>query len=174
MDENKIPVVEETKNEALEAENAAAEIENQVAEVVTAAVAEEDTTEEKEVRQLPTSKEGVIERLKEIVHNGGEADRAELEALKQTYYRLHNAEAVAEREAFISGGGVAEDFVPSPDAEEENFKAQMSLIRELRAKAVEAAEKEKQENLEKKLAIIEKIKEMGQTQIGRASCRERV
>ena len=165
MDENKIPEVEETKNEAPVAENvnAAAEIENQVAEVVTAAVAEEDTTEEKELRQLPTSKEGVIERLKEIVHNGGEADRAELEALKQTYYRVHNAEAVAEREAFIAGGGVAENFVPSPDAEEENFKAQMSLIRELRAKAVEAAEKEKQDNLEKKLAIIEQIKNMGAT-----------
>ena len=165
MDENKIPVVEETKIEAPEAGNvnAAAETVNQVAEEVTAAVAEENTTEEKEVRQLPKTKLEVIDRLKEIVHHGGQAERADLEALKQTYYRLHNAEAAAEREAFIAGGGVAEEFVPSPDADEENFKAQMSLIRELRAKAVEAVEKEKQDNLEKKLAIIDKIKEMGET-----------
>ena len=165
MDENKIPVVEETKVEAQVAgnENAAAETENQVAEEVAAAVAEDNTAEEKEVRQLPTSKLDVIERLKEIVHNGGEAERTELEALKQVYYRLRNAEAAAEREAFIAGGGVAEDFVPSPDADEENFKAQMSLIRELRAKAIEALEQEKQQNLEKKLAIIDRIKEMGET-----------
>ena len=165
MDENKIPVVEETKVEAQVAgnENAAAETENQVAEEVAAAVAEDNTAEENEVRQLPASKAEVIERLKEIVHNGGEAERTELEALKQIYYRSRNAEAAAEREAFIAGGGVAEDFVPSPDADEENFKAQMSLIRELRAKAVEALEKEKQENLEKKLAIIDRIKEMGET-----------
>ena len=160
MDENKIPEVEETKVEAAMAGNEiAAETENQVVE--EAAV--DNTAEEKEVRQLPTTKAEVIERLKEIVHNGGEAERAELEALKQTYYRLRNAEAAAEREAFIAGGGVAEEFVPSPDTDEENFKAQMSLIRELRAKAVEAVEQEKQDNLEKKLAIIERIKEMGET-----------
>lgn len=165
MDENKIPVVEETKKEApvAENENAAVENENQVAEVLAAAAAEENTTENKKVRQQPTSKAEVIERLKEIVHQNGEVERAELEALKQAYYRLNNAAAVAEREAFVAAGGNAEEFVPSPDADEENFKAQMSLIRELRAKAVEAAEKEKQDNLEKKLAIIEKIKMMGET-----------
>ena len=99
MDENKIPVVEETKVEAQVAgnENAAAETENQVAEEVAAAVAEDNTAEENEVRQLPASKAEVIERLKEIVHNGGEAERTELEALKQIYYRSRNAEAAAER-----------------------------------------------------------------------------
>lgn len=165
MDENKIPVVEETTMEAPVAgnENAAESEVKTEAEVTEEGVTEEEPVAEKQARQLPASKTEVIARLKEIVHDGGTAERSELEALKQTYYRLRNAEAAAERDAFVENGGAVEDFVPSPDAEEENFKAQMSLIRELRAKAVEAAEKEKQENLERKLAILEKIKQMGET-----------
>ena len=53
-----------------------------------------------------------------------------------------------------------EAYMPAPDMMEMEFKAQMGLLREMRAKALEAAEKEKQDNLEKKLAIIEKMKEM--------------
>lgn len=111
-------------------------------------------------RPLPDTKEGVIERLKEIVVAGEAPDRAEVEALKQTYYKIHNAAAVKAREDFIAAGGAAEDFIPEPDSEEENFKAQMSRIRELRAQALKAAEEEKQAGLEKKLSIIEKIKAM--------------
>lgn len=144
MDENKLTETEEAKNESPVAET----------EITTGEQQPEQT------RALPTDKEGVIERLKEIVHAGGETERSELEALKQTYYRLHNAEIAAAREAFIAAGGAAEEFMPAPDREEESFKAQMSLIRELRAKATEALEQEKQKNLEKKLSIIERIKEM--------------
>lgn len=144
MDENKLTETEEAKNESPVTET----------EITTGEPQPEQT------RALPTDKEGVIERLKEIVHAGGETERSELEALKQTYYRLHNAEIAAAREAFIAAGGAAEEFMPAPDRDEESFKAQMSLIRELRAKAIEALEQEKQQNLEKKLSIIERIKEM--------------
>lgn len=144
MDENKLTETEEAKNEPPVTET----------EITTGEPQPEQT------RALPTDKEGVIERLKEIVHAGGETERSELEALKQTYYRLHNAEIAAAREAFIAAGGAAEEFMPAPDRDEESFKAQMSLIRELRAKAIEALEQEKQQNLEKKLSIIERIKEM--------------
>lgn len=144
MDENKLTETEEAKNESPVTET----------EITTGEPQPEQT------RALPTDKEGVIERLKEIVHAGGETERSELEALKQTYYRLHNAEIAAAREAFIAAGGATEEFMPAPDRDEESFKAQMSLIRELRAKAIEALEQEKQQNLEKKLSIIERIKEM--------------
>lgn len=111
-------------------------------------------------KPLPKDKTGIIERLKEIIHEGANVDRAELENLKQAYYKLRNSEVAAAREAFVANGGASEDFVPVPDPEEENFKAQMGLVREMRAKAIEETEKEKQENLQKKLAIIERIKEM--------------
>ena len=53
--------------------------------------------------------------------------------------------------------------MPAPDTDEENFKAQLSLIRELRNKAAEEAEKEKQNNLKRKQEIIERIKELAAT-----------
>lgn len=149
MDENKLPEMEATLNEAVEATPVVVEevnVENEAPAEVTL--------------EMPETKEGIVARLKEIVAAEGNVGRSELEALKQNYYKLHNAEVQADRQAFLDAGGDAEAYIPVADPMEEDFKAQMGLIRELRAKAVEAAEKEKQDNLEKKLAIIEKIKEM--------------
>lgn len=136
----------------------------------TANIANEETVEQvaaaaenTSARALPTTKEGVIERLKEIVAEGQDVDRNEIELLKQTYYKLHNASILAAREAFLANGGKVEEFMPAPDPEEENFKAQMVRIREMRAQAMEELEKEKQAGLERKLAIIERIKEMSAT-----------
>lgn len=174
MEEKMIPEVEGMKTEALvpetieteTTETAVADVQNNVEE--TAEVAPEVTSEatpevnESAVAEklAPQSKEEVVARLKEIVHAQGETTSSELLALKQTYYRLHHAQAAAEREAYLAAGGDAETFMPAPDAMEAEFKAQMGLIREIRAKAQEMAEKEKQENLDRKLAIVEKIKEM--------------
>ena len=91
----------------------------------------------------PTTKAEVIEALKDIVYNGGDVERATLEHLKMLYYRIHNAEVVAARDKFVGDGGNAEDFIPAPDADEENFKAQLALIREMRSKAAEELEKRK-------------------------------
>ena len=111
-------------------------------------------------RTDPATKQEVIERLKTIVYEGAQADRSELERLKMIYYRLHNAAVAEAREQFIANGGAPEAFMPQPDPEEENFKAQMSLIREMKAKAAEEQEREKQANLQRKLQIIERIKAM--------------
>ena len=111
-------------------------------------------------RTDPATKQEVIERLKTIVYEGAQADRSELERLKMIYYRLHNAAVAEAREQFIANGGAPEEFMPQPDPEEENFKAQMSLIREMKAKAAEEQEREKQANLQRKQQIIERIKAM--------------
>lgn len=111
----------------------------------------------------PTTKAEVIEALKDIVYNGGDVERATLEHLKMLYYRIHNAEVVVARDKFVGDGGNAEDFIPAPDADEENFKAQLALIREMRSKAAEELEKEKQDNLQRKLEIIDRIKELAAT-----------
>ena len=166
MEEKLIPEVEGMKNEALVPETIETETtETVVADVQNneeepAEVAPEVNEPEAAEKTAPQSKEEVVARLKELVQNGGEVERAELENLKQVYYRLHNAQAAAAREEYIAAGGDPETFMPAPDPLEADFKAQMSLLREIRAKAFEAAEKEKQDNLEKKLAIIENMKEM--------------
>lgn len=109
----------------------------------------------------PGNKTEVIERLKEIAAQGADqVERAELDHLKMLYYRFHNAEVVAARDKFIEEGGNPEEFMPAPDTDEENFKAQLALIRELRNKAAEELEKEKQANLKRKQEIIERIKKL--------------
>ncbi|MFR1987670.1 MAG: DUF349 domain-containing protein [Prevotellamassilia sp.] len=128
--------------------------------IVSTPNVEENATENQTLAEMPepTDKAGVIAQLKEIVYNNGEVERGRLERLKMLYYRFQNADVVAAREQFIANGGAAEDFIPAPDADEENFKAQYALVRELRQKAAEELEQQKQENLKRKLEIIERIK----------------
>lgn len=165
MDEIKNPTeVEEQKVEAAEANpiNAEAPVASEAAEVTAApeAAQEETAAEAAAPKTDPTTKAEVIERLKSIVYSGGEVDRATLDHFRTLYYRLRNNEVAAARDEFVNAGGKAEDFMPAPDADEENFKAQLQLIRELRSKLAEQLEKEKQTNLERKQQIIARIKEL--------------
>ena len=159
--------MDEIKNtaEADEQKVNAAEAASVVTEENVAPAATESTENNTEAPKpaTPTTKAEVIGCLKEIVHNGGEVERTELDKLKMLYYRFHNADVTAARDKFIEEGGKAEDFMPAPDADEENFKAQFALIRELRNKAAEEAEKLKQQNLKRKQEIIERIKALAAT-----------
>ena len=153
--------VEEQKVVAPESTSA----ENTTEEAIQTATSNEttETTTAAEKPVEPKTKAEVIEVLKQIVYNGGNVERTELDHLKMLYYRFHNADVASAREKFIEEGGKAEDFMPAPDMDEENFKAQLSLIREMRNKAAEALEAEKQQNLKRKQEIIERIKALAAT-----------
>lgn len=153
--------VEEQKVVAPESTSA----ENTTEEAIQTATSNEttETTTAAEKPAEPKTKAEVIEVLKQIVYNGGNVERTELDHLKMLYYRFHNADVASAREKFIEEGGKAEDFMPAPDMDEENFKAQLSLIREMRNKAAEALEAEKQQNLKCKQEIIERIKALAAT-----------
>ncbi len=153
--------VEEQKVVAPESTSA----ENTTEEAIQTATSNEttETTTVAEKPAEPKTKAEVIEVLKQIVYNGGNVERTELDHLKMLYYRFHNADVASAREKFIEEGGKAEDFMPAPDMDEENFKAQLSLIREMRNKAAEALEAEKQQNLKRKQEIIERIKALAAT-----------
>lgn len=153
--------MDEIKNTAETEEQKVVAAEANNAETASAEVTTDTAAPEK--RNEPTTKAEVIDRLKDIVYNGGNVERAELDHLKMLYYRIHNADVVAARDKFVEEGGKPEDFMPAPDTEEENFKAQLSLIRELRNKAAEEQEKEKLANLKRKQEIIERIKELSAT-----------
>ena len=110
------------------------------------------------------SKEEVIARLLEISQQEELIDKTNLDAMKQTFYRLHNAEMEAARKAFEENGGNPEAFIAPKDELEAQFKEIMSSIREKRNAMKAAEEQVRQENLEKKLAIIEKMKELADSQ----------
>ena len=121
------------------------------------------TTNEENKAMFTTNyntKEEVIERLKEIASNEETPQKEEIDLLKSAFYRLHLAEREAEQKAFIEAGGSPEDYKALPSESEQIFKAELSLIKEKRAKYLLKLEEEKKENLTKKLAIIEAIKEI--------------
>lgn len=98
--------------------------------------------------------------MKEIAHSDEHPQKGEIDYLKTVFYKLHFAEREADMKAYLEGGGDPANYKVIPDEDEEVFKAEMSVIKEKRAKLFLEQEKEKQENLKKKLDIIEKIKAM--------------
>ena len=122
------------------------------------------TAEENNATYVPKqTKEEVIERLKEINEDACNADKQELDLLKQNFYKLHKAEQEAARKAFIDGGGAPEAFIPQPDDAESRFKDIMSSIKEKRSAIQAEQDKEKEDNLVKKLAIIDRLKELAES-----------
>ena len=109
------------------------------------------------------TQEEVIQRLKEINENACEADKQEIDQLKQTFYKLHKSEQEAERKAFMEAGGKAEDFIPTPNPLEVLFKDIMGEIKEKRNVLNAALEQEKEKNLAKKQEILEKMKALAES-----------
>ena len=130
---------------------------NEVAEVENAESSE--VTETVERKQYDTKKD-VLERVREIAHSDEAPQKDEVDYLKTVFYKLHITEREAALKEFLDGGGDPEQYQIVPDPTEEAFKAEMGIIKEKRQKLFREQEQEKQDNLEKKLAIIEKIKTM--------------
>ena len=120
---------------------------------------EEDTLANK----VYNSKKEIVERVKIIADSEETPEKAEIDHLKTSFYRLHVAEREAQQKAYLEAGGEPEKYQVMPDEEEEAFKAAMAVIKEKRQKAFLEQEDLKQENLKKKESIIEKIKTMATT-----------
>ena len=106
------------------------------------------------------TKSEILQKMKEIAEDVSKASKAEIDTLKQNFYRLHNSEVEAAKRSFIEGGGKEEDFVPAPDADEDAFKQVMSVVKEKRNQLNAEEEKEREKNYQVKLAIIEELKEL--------------
>lgn len=157
---------EETFANATTATEATPEV---VTEKTPAAEAEATETAPAEEIERPTenlaklSREEILERLKQLAEHAGEVTKAEIDNLKQAFYKLHNARVEAAKQAFIENGGEADHFKPTSDALEEEFKTVMAAIKEKRNAIAEALEKEKEMNYQVKLSIIEELKDLLET-----------
>lgn len=104
------------------------------------------------------TQEEVITRLTELNDNACEADKQEIDYLKQMFYKLHKTEQDTARKNFIEQGGNPEEFTPIPNPLEAKFKEIMSSIKEKRSAMAAELEQEKEANLQKKLNILDKMK----------------
>jgi len=163
--DNVASTVEENSPEATSAQPTAETTqtnqETQAPEVVTPEAAPtQEGNDEAQPRKLYQTKAEVLERVKELAHGEEAPQKDEVDYLKTAFYKLHIAEREARLKAYLDEGGDPEKYQVTPDADEEVFKAEMGIIKERRAQLFREQEAEKEANMKRKLAIIEKIKSM--------------
>ena len=126
---------------------------------VVSSMEEKANNDEGQMVNAALTKEEIIKRFEEILQNIENVGRQDIEHLKQAFYKIRKHETDAARKAFVENGGDADAFVPEADEYEQKFKELVSAIKEKRTEIAKATEQLKEENLEKKNRIIEKIKE---------------
>lgn len=141
--------------------------ENNLPEEVTNQSVEEEAKEQSETstetsvaKQVSLTKDEIIEKLKNLTAQTEIPSRAEVESLKQAFYKLRSAAIEEQKAEFIEAGNDSEAFVPAPDPSEDVLKTFLSELKEKRASQAAAEENLKEENYNKKLQIIESIKNL--------------
>ena len=152
--------VNETAEEVVSQE-VAEPVEN-VENTEPASAAPEETPAEPQI-PLMNTKEEVVARAQEIAQQDDGGNKQELELLKQLYYKYHRADLAARQQAYVEAGGDPEAYQPEPDPTEEPFKQAMQQIRQRRAQLQAEQEQQRAQNLERKQAVIEKIKLLATT-----------
>ena len=169
------------KEAATQSETAATETEQPVSgEAETTAVKETEIADEAETRDeeqdesadaelvekiAGKSKAELLDYLAKLVAERPATEiRREVEAVKVAFYKLHHAEIDAARKAFAEQHGEEAEFVPEADAYEARLRDLLKEYRTKRDEALAIAEKQKEENYKEKLAIIEELKNLAQSE----------
>ena len=106
------------------------------------------------------SKEQVVAKAAELAQGDTIPTKSDMDQLKQQFYRFHNQAMQEARKKYIDDGGDPEAYVPEMDPDEETFRQSMQVLRERRADEQLRIEKERADNLEKKLRILERIQQL--------------
>lgn len=111
------------------------------------------------------SKEQIVERMEELLELPfNDTIRNEVDALKQSFYKLRKMQVEVEKQTFISSGRQEEEFKAEIDETEEKFKALFQSFKEKRTSFLAEEGKQKEQNLAAKLAIIERLKVLIESQ----------
>ncbi len=128
--------------------------------------AEEDETEADPAEsniEIPETKEKIIERLETLAEHVEQSGKAELDLLKQGFYKILKEERAQLRAQYLKNGGEPEEYTEPEEPLEPQFKKLMATVREHLAKVQEEVERQKEVNLQKKKALIEQIKALAAT-----------
>lgn len=106
------------------------------------------------------TKDEIIKKLELLLNQEEVPGRAEVDTLKHLFYKIKSSENDNLKQQFIADGGLEAEFVLEHDGLEESFKTLLNSIKEKRAKALAIEDSLKEENLQKKLRIIDSIKNL--------------
>ncbi len=123
---------------------------------------EEEAAEEVDKNDLNgKSKHELVEMFAELLAaEPVQTLRKSAEAIKIAFYKQHRAEIDAARKAFEAQAEEGAEFVVAPDADEQRLKDLFKEYRSRRDEYISNLESIKEENLQAKLAIIEELKEL--------------
>ena len=142
------------ENAQLDAEQAGLAIEGEMAEEEAVADVDKNDLSGK-------SKQDLVEMFATMLENEPvQTLRKRVEAIKIAFYKLHRAELDAARKAFEAENGEQVEFVPAVDGAEVQLKELFKEYRHSRDEYISSLDKIKEENLQVKLAIIEELKEL--------------
>lgn len=127
-----------------------------------AAAVESDNAEESAAGKI--TKEEILSRLQTLVDAPIETVRGEVESLKQAYYKIRRNEVDELKKAFIEQGGDEKDFSIPEDSQENYLKELLNSYKEKKAAYLAEEEKQKAENYEIKLQLIEQLKMLCESQ----------
>jgi hypothetical protein len=103
--------------------------------------------------------EEIIVKLREMALSE-DLQRKEMDELKSQFYRSIRNETAEQKAKFLANGGEEIDFVPEELPLYTEGKELLAKIKEKRAQIQAREEAEKEQNVAKKLAIIEQIKQL--------------
>jgi len=119
----------------------------------------EDKTQD--VNYAGFTRKEMMDRLRNLLVVGDvDTIRREIDILKYQFYRKLKAEEELKRALYIENGGSDDNYLYEEDEQELILKNLLNKYREIRQIQNEQMESEKQGNLEKKLKIIEELKEL--------------
>ncbi len=151
----------ESGSESESETKAGTEIKAEVPETKADTGSESKSTEIPEFDYSDLSREDLVNRLEILIENQDVQEiRSDVDHIKVNFYKKNKAEIEYRRKKFIEEGGDIEDFQSQPDALEEKFKSLLKKYREQKTEYNKNLELEKQENLNRKYEVIEKIKEL--------------
>ena len=107
------------------------------------------------------TKEEIVERIKVLAQDAENAPKDELNSLKQNFYKILNAEkeTINQQAEEIADKSAALEVLSQSEQE---FKAQMKIIRDKKAVVFAKQEEEKKNNLVLKSEIIDKLKALNE------------
>lgn len=128
---------------------------------------ESEVDENKETEESDTvdysgnSNSQLLSAFSELLHNHPvQTIRKNVDAIKIAFYKNYRNEVDQLRKKFIEEGGAIEEFVPPINDDEQKFKTLFAEYRQKRNEYLAQIETEKEENYQKKLQIIEELKEL--------------
>ena len=103
----------------------------------------------------------LVEMLEELVQNPDiQSIKDKVAAIRLHFNKLNKEDMDNELDQFLQSGGEAESFQHTEDPIEQRFNAAFGIFKANRAKQNEDLEKQKTENLAKKQAILDELKEI--------------